>query len=66
MDGPVSLGAGMSKALAFAAFTFAFLSLFFAGSSASSGAGVPNMACLKALTANWWAGVSGGSMKVDS
>lgn len=66
-----SLGAGRSIFLLFNASDFAsfsgFLSLStFLPAFRSSGAGVPNSACLKALTANWGAGVSGGSMKVVS
>jgi hypothetical protein len=51
---------------AFAMSNFACLSVLLEVSFASSGAGVPNKACLKALTANWWAGVSGASRNVDS
>jgi hypothetical protein len=51
MGGRLPFGAGSSN-FAFAASILAFLSLFFEASFASSGAGVPNMACLKALTAN--------------
>lgn len=60
------LGAGSSVNLAFTAAILALVSNLLVASLRSSGAGVPKIACLKALTANWWAGVSGGSMKVDS
>jgi hypothetical protein len=63
---PSSLGVGSSMAFAFAVSSFAFLSSFLDVLFASSGAGVPNIACLKAFTANWCAGVSGGSRNVDS
>lgn len=65
-NGSSFLGAGSSGNFALRAVILALVSNFLAALLRSSGAGVPKMACLNALTANWWAGVSGGSMKVDS
>jgi hypothetical protein len=65
-DGSSFLGAGSSGNFALRAVILALVSNFLAALLRSSGAGVPKRACLNALTANWWAGVSGGSMKVDS
>ena len=52
IGGTFSLGAGSCAAFEFTSSSLAFLSSFFEALFASSGPGVPNIACLKALTAN--------------